>query len=85
MVEKNQKGLERAMQRIEDRDMMLESGKETKKHHRESERCGQDTLVAQWRARRFLAIILLYLYNTRGGGRMMRKGALKKGLIKNGN
>lgn len=72
MVEKNQKGLERAMQCIEDRDVVLESGKETKSQHKESERCGQDTLVAQWRGRWFLAIILLY--NTREGeAQSMRK------------
>ena len=73
------------MQCTEDRDVVLESDK-TRKHHRESERCGQDTLVAQWRGRCFLAIILLYLYNTREGeAQRMRKRALKKGLIQNGN
>jgi len=66
--------------------VVLESGKETKKHHRESERCGQDTSAAQWRGRYFLAIVLFYLYNTREGeAQRMRKGALKKELIKNGN
>lgn len=51
---------------IEDRDVVLEL-EESKKHHRRSARCGQETLVAQGRGRCVLTIILLFLYNTREG------------------
>lgn len=68
----------------EDRDVVLESDKETERHSEESKRCGQNTLAAQWRGRWVLALILLY--NTREGeSQRMRKGSLKKGLIKNDN
>lgn len=73
------------MKCIEDRDVVLELEK-SKKHHRGSARCGQETLVAQGRGRCVLTIILLFLYNTREGeAQRMKKGALKNGLIKNGN
>lgn len=93
MVKKNQTGLVRAMQCTEDTNVVLESDKEIKKHHGESERCGQDTLVAQWRGRLFLAIILLYgtregeAKRTRreGEAQRTRREALKKRLIKHGN
>lgn len=51
---------------IEDRDVVLEL-EESKKHHRRSARCGQETLVAQGGGRCVLTIILLFLYNTREG------------------
>lgn len=68
----------------EDRHVVLESDKETKKHCRESKRCGQNTLAAQWRGRWVLALVLLY-HTREGESQSMRKGSLTKGLIKNGN
>lgn len=73
------------MQCIEDRNVVLEL-EESKKHHSGSARCRQETLAAQGRGRCVLTIILLFLYNTREGeAQRIRKGALKNGLIKNGN